>query len=435
MLIHLAVLLFCSIVSNSLQAQEAGRYWINIMQTGKESFVIRFEITGGEDLTLRTVRIPEIIDASKIPGTSQIRPLTEERVDIQVSFMAEGSGELWVLAEDPTDEGRKHFIVFDLFNHVRGTTVIDSVSKAAGSWNSLGGSASVMQFGTSVAKCSQDLGSNIQASGIFESTSALTGIVLKGSASELNGAVSSINPSGWGLSYTENKIGRVASLLEVGKLDPEQTTQTRTDQTGSDTQTDTTVTEKLTESENTTEARQTHTDTDTDTNTNAENRVDRRTVETPGPAMFSTTTGSILGVSPRRNWTGEGNEGGHFGETILLLPIPRPQLKSVNSVELVLRVIPRGTGYGNIRIRMSTTPTLPSARRDKLDGFWLAGRQLSPGFNVSEISLENQSKEYRFNIGRWIGSNRSRSYFVSVLNLSSSTLDIEDVHIEVKGIR
>ena len=83
--------------------QEAGTFWVNIVQTGASSYSIKIEVSAGEAIEIGCVKIPEIMDASELPAKTEIRPLAKEEFEIPIRFTADGSGSLWIAVKKSDD--------------------------------------------------------------------------------------------------------------------------------------------------------------------------------------------------------------------------------------------------------------------------------------------------------------------------------------------
>lgn len=431
------------------QSIEAGRYWLNVVQTGQSSYLINLTIAAGQALEVRTVRVPTIIDFSEIPTVDEVSSGSETKIDYPVKFTSEGQDSLWIAVHDAADPDKVSYIVFELFNEVTGDTVRGEVESVSNRWRAFGGSESVMQFGRTAANCGDNLSAAADDSGIFTAQNAVSGVMLLGTAKQLESGIGSFSSTGWGLKYLAEKKLRVGTFyrvreLHAGQVEADQPVagqvvadQSVAGQEGGD--------ERSGQRSDSSGNRETVEDSSGDTNNRSDSITRERSNSSDpgkgksqpasGPYSGVGTSARIVNLAVNKTWAPDKQGAGHFGETLVNLPLNPASLKSIEKIELTLRIRPRAAGPGKGRIFISTKRTLPSGPSGGDGSFWFADRFDQQGYFLGEFDTEFGSPDYRFDITDWAGANRANAYYVSILNLSRVPLDIEDISLNLSGVR
>lgn len=420
-------------------AVQAGSYWINVVQTGQSSYLLNVTIAAKEDLEVRTMRVPTLIDFSELPTKETIPSGKETTVGFPVKFTSEGRESLWISIHNQKDADKVCYLVFELFNEVRGDQVRPEVEATASRWKTFGGSESVMQFGRTATRCGGNLASAVADSGIFNSRNAVSGVMLKGITSKSEGSIGSFDTSGWGLKFVADKQLRVGTFYSARELHAERA-ENNTQATGEQANNEhpeqkpdqQTEHEAAKESENTSNSQVV---TNTSNRTDSGRSSDRRTQPVTGPFSGSGAIAKIENLSVNKAWSPESQGGGHFGETLVKLPQEASRLKTIEQIELTLQIKPRGTGSGKGRVFISTKRTLPSGSPAGEASFWFADHFDQQGYFLGEFDTEFGSPDYSFDITNWAKSHRADAYYVSILNLSRVPLDIENIRLSLKGVR
>lgn len=437
-----AAMMLLLVMAGSVCAQGSGRYSVNIMQAGPSSYRIQLEISASEALEVRTVRLPSILDASEMPGKTEVKALAEVRVDIPVKFTSTGAGRLWIAIQSAADNRKASYLVFDLYSGSRGTQIRSSLAPVARLWQEAGTTASIMQFAKASVKCGSGILDGADSSGLMAGTQAVTGVLFAGAAAELDGSIGGIGARALGLQYNPAKAGRVASFISVGTLaaetrtadssvvtQPEVKTETRPDPKNTSNTSigkdavgkETILVIEPANKPGTTPAGRTET-------------KPKPEVPASGPFSGAGAASNIRNLSVNRAWSQDGGGSGHFGETFVRLPQEYARLKSVSSVSLVLRIEPAGNAPGSGRIFISDQRTLAS--QSSGGEAWFADRYSTEGELVGEFETEYEGPVFRYNVTSYVKGRRGEEgFFVSVLNLSRTPLNIGDIRLEVKGER
>jgi hypothetical protein len=423
----------------SAQTADAGKYWVNISQTGADSYAIRLEVEAGEALEIRSVSIPGFVDPSEIPGRTEIRPLSTVTVSIPIHFTGTGEGSLWFAVQSAGAE-RSHYLVFHVFNTVPGSAAHDLVRSTARRWQSVSGVNSVVQLGSSPVPCGGELASQTESSDMFSAGKAVRGIILLGSAQELKGSVTGINPDGWGVRFMADKAGRVGSFFAVKDLAVEsqarllaESGRQREEPAGGQEEAGRPSGQQGTSTQTSGQNRpnpQNQPGTTPEKKTQPESRPQRPAT---GPFSGAGPARNIPGLSPRTDWAGGQGGAGHFGETAVSLPQEFSRLKTVERVELVLVIASRDGGSAMGRVMFSDRRTLSPSVGGNQGDYWFASRYEEMGTVLGQFNISG-SEELRYDVTDAVKSGGG-PYYISVLNLSRSVLDIRDIRLAVKGVR
>lgn len=427
---------------NPVYAQGGGRYSVNILQTGASSYRIQIEISATGALEVRTVRLPSILDASEFSGKSDVKALAETKLDFPVRFTSAGAGRLWIAFQSTADSSKVDYLVFDLYSSARGTQVRSSLTPVARLWQDAGTTASIMQFARASVKCGGGIIAGADNSGLMAGTQAVTGVLFAGVAAELDGSISALNARRVGMNYNPARAGRVAFFVSSGSLPAERTAEVEVVQqpeTKPESKPEPVRDPKNTSNNATRETTRDPVLTIEPENkprTTPANRTEAKPKPEPpasGPFSGAGAASSIRGLSVNKAWSQDGGGSGHFGETFVRLPQEYGRLKSVSSVTLVVRIEPAGNVPGTGRVFISDERTLQS--QGGSGEAWFADRYTTEGELAGEFDTEYEGPVFRFNVSSFVKSRRGEGFFVSVLNLSRTPLNISDIRLEVKGER
>lgn len=421
-------LLFCAgVVTAQSEKINLGKYWINIVQTGEDSYNIKLEINASENMEVRVVRVPVFVDASLIPASIEVRPLETARLEVPVSFTGKGQGDLKISCVSLQEENRSQFIVFRLFNSVRGSQVKESLQGAADLISRSGGSQAVIQLAGKVNPVKKSLIPALLADSAFAETSALRGISFYGISKNIDGDSLKINSlQEESLKLDVSKAGRIASFISVGSLPPLEKTQQSADSA---------VNVKVKENK---------TSPPPEKKISAGKEVAAETTKTQngvkkadpkprsGPFVAESNSVTVPRLAVRKDWSADKSGAGHFVEVPLILPQECLRAKRIDEVKLVLKIYPEGNRNAAGRVFISNKVTLETTGVREED-YWMADKVKFQGKLLGEFDTEYDGNEFSFNITDWLEEDGGDRAFISILNLSRSPLEIKGIKLVVKG--
>jgi hypothetical protein len=409
------------------EQKSLGKYWINIAQTGKETYEIRMELTASQGMEVRVVRVPVFIDPSRVPGKLSLSPLETATLKVPISFTGKGEGELKIACKSTGDQGSSQYVVFKLFNSVRGSKVKELVSGAADLLIRSGSSSAVIQLSGKITPMRKSAVNKALAGATFGETKALRGLAFLGVAKTMDGKIEKRNLQEELLELDVSKAGRVASFVEAGTLPP-------------------LAKEAVVKKQNTSGNKSSNKNTSTagnvksqpvEQNKPAENKAERATeVKKPQTGPFTTYSNvvTVQRLPVKRDWSNDKSGAGHFVEVPLELPPEFFRAKSIDDIRLVLSIYPEPNRYATGRIFVSDQTTLATTGQRGED-HWFAHKVERQGTFLGEFDTEYDGNAFSFDLTDWFLDEDRPMAFVSILNLSRSPLELKDIRLEIKGVR
>ena len=422
----LAICLLLSLQAGEAWAQAGqkslGKYWINIAQTGKETYEIRMELTASESMEVRVVRVPVFIDPSRVPGSLSLSPLETATLKVPISFTGKGEGELKIACNSTADDSRSQYLVFKLYNSVRGSQIKESLAGAADLIIRSGGSSCVIQLSGKVTPMRKSSIDKAMASSAFAETNALRGLAFLGLAKSMDGDLQSRNLQEELLELDVSKAGRVASFMGAGTLPPlAKKAEVKKTSSGKK------------QGSNKTAVKQGN--KPVEQNKPVEKKVERVQKPRSGPFTIYSNVVTVPRLAVNRDWSNDkSGAAGHFVEIALTLPPDFFRAKSIDDIKLVMNIFPEPNRTANGRIFVSDQMSLP-ASGGRTEDFWFAHKVNRQGTFLGEFDTEYDGNEFSFDLTDWFLDEDRPMAFVTILNLSRSPLEIKDIRLEIKGVR